>query len=201
MIKLQDFAKMQNITDRQVQRLLKKYADELEGLYQRKGHNGTWLSDEACEILRGKMKQQPVIISEQSAEVERLKEENTNLLKALNVAKDAIIELKDKNIALEETKEKYEALKAADELTLQELEGTREELQVQKTQNARLNDLYVEQGENLANAQKEAKNASEGLLKAQKQFEDEKHLLEQQLEAEKNRKLTFKERLFGQKGK
>ena len=62
MIKLQDFARQQGVTDRQVQRLLRKYAADLDGKYERTGPNGTWLSDEACEILRGKMRQAPVTV-------------------------------------------------------------------------------------------------------------------------------------------
>lgn len=64
MIKLQDFARQQGVTDRAIQKHLKTYADELEGLYQRKGPNGTWLTDEACEVLRSKMKQQPIVLGD-----------------------------------------------------------------------------------------------------------------------------------------
>lgn len=56
MIKLQDFANQQGVTDRQIQRLIKKYQSELQGHFERKGANGTWLDEKACEILRGKMK-------------------------------------------------------------------------------------------------------------------------------------------------
>lgn len=59
MIKLQDFARERGVTDRQIQRLLQKYAAELKGLYERKGVNGTWLTDEACDILCSKMKTPP----------------------------------------------------------------------------------------------------------------------------------------------
>lgn len=64
MIKLQDFARQQGVTDRAIQKHLKTYAEELDGLFQRKGPNGTWLTEEACEILRSKMKQAPVTIFE-----------------------------------------------------------------------------------------------------------------------------------------
>ena len=43
MIKLQDFAKECGVTDRAIQKHLVKYADELNGLYERKGPNGTCL--------------------------------------------------------------------------------------------------------------------------------------------------------------
>lgn len=72
MIKLQDFATQQGVTDRQIQRLLKKYETELDGLYQRKGPNGTWLTDEACEILRSKMRHVPATIIEPDSRAEKL---------------------------------------------------------------------------------------------------------------------------------
>ena len=82
MIKLQDFARQVGVTDRQIQRLLKKYEEEFEGLFDRKGQNGTWLSDEACELLRSKMRfTSPEVfaadprVEEMKAEIEALKAE------------------------------------------------------------------------------------------------------------------------------
>lgn len=60
MIKLQDFARQQGVTDRQIQRLIKKYEAVLDGMVERKGSNGTWLSEDACDVLRSKMKAQPL---------------------------------------------------------------------------------------------------------------------------------------------
>lgn len=88
MLKLQDFSKQQGVSDRQVQRLLKKYEAELEGLFERKGLNGTWLSDEACEILRSKMKTQPVAIYEEDPRVALLQQENEALRRQLDKANE-----------------------------------------------------------------------------------------------------------------
>lgn len=82
MIKLQDFATQQGVTDRQVQRLLKKYESELEGLYERKGPNGTWLTDEACDILRSKMKQAPAAVFEPDPRVGQLQKELSDVKSA-----------------------------------------------------------------------------------------------------------------------
>lgn len=103
MIKLQDFARECGVTDRAIQKHLKTYADELDGLYERKGPNGTWLSDQACEILRSKMRQMPVVVgdSETQRMVEELREENRAVLKALNAAKDKIIEMQGAQARLE----------------------------------------------------------------------------------------------------
>lgn len=93
MIKLQDFAAQQHVTDRQIQRLLKKYEKELDGLYQRQGPNGTWLTDEACEILRSKMKKSAIAVYEPDPAVARLEAE---LEEAKQLAKEYWAQLKQK---------------------------------------------------------------------------------------------------------
>lgn len=178
MIKLQDFARQHGVTDRQVQRLLKKYENELEGLYERKGPNGTWLNDEACEILRSKMKQQPLVVSEKSEVVEDLRKKNEKLHEALETAKDRIIELQEQNHQLELENAKLALLEA---------------------QNTDLSDeknFYLQKA---AEAEKNAQKLSDELSEARKQFEDEMHLLQNELQAEKNRKLTWRERFLGKK--
>lgn len=178
MIKLQDFARQYGVTDRQVQRLLKKYENELEGLYERKGPNGTWLSDEACEILRSKMKQQPIVVSKTSEVVEDLRKKNEKLHEALETAKDMIIDLQEQNHQLELENAKLALLEA---------------------QNADLSnekDFYLQKA---AEAEKNAQKLSDELSEARKQFEDKMHLLQNELQAEKIRKLSWKERLLGKK--
>lgn len=162
MIKLQDFARQHGVTDRAIQKHLKKYETELEGLFERRGSNGTWLTDEACSFLLGKMKVNPVVVleGESQAEVERLKEE-------------------------------IEALKqeiAADQRALRTATETMAELVKQHNEDVTLiaeSKLYIEQRDN---AKKEA---------------DALHLenqaLKSELEAERARKLTWRERLLGQK--
>lgn len=75
MIKLQDFAKQRGVTDRQVQRLVKKYASDIAGEVSWQGHNGTWLSDAACDFLISKMRKQPVsAVLVDDAQSERIKQ-------------------------------------------------------------------------------------------------------------------------------
>lgn len=106
MIKLQDFAVQQGVTDRQVQRLLKKYEEELQGLYERKGPNGTWLTDEACDILRSKMKQAPAAVFEPDPRVGQLQQDLAAAKQELKDTKVAAREIweqmkeKDKRIGL-----------------------------------------------------------------------------------------------------
>lgn len=89
MVKLQDFAKQQGVTDRQIQRLLKKYEVELEGLFERRNQNGTWLSDDACDILKSKMKTNPVVVIDD--ETEKLRKRIEELEERME-RKDLLIE-------------------------------------------------------------------------------------------------------------
>lgn len=103
MIKLQDFARECGVTDRAIQKHLKNHEAHLEGHFERRGKNGTWLDQTAQEYIRSLMVQQPIVVgdAETHREVEALKEENRALLKALNGAKDRIIELQDTRLQLE----------------------------------------------------------------------------------------------------
>lgn len=103
MIKLQDFARECGVTDRAIQKHLKNHEKNLEGHFERRGKNGTWLDQTAQDYIRSLMVQQPIVVgdAETHREVEALKEENRALLKALNGAKDRIIELQDTRLQLE----------------------------------------------------------------------------------------------------
>lgn len=171
MIKLQDFAKQQGVTDRAIQKHLKTYAEELEGLYQRKGPNGTWLTDEACEILRSKMKQAPITLVTPSEREEELQTKIQNLERELY-----------------ETQKEYTAyVRHATPL----LEKASEQLAL-----AERAEEYKEQVKALrAEKDEVVQKASQELLDARKQFEDEKHLMQQEIEQLRNRKwwqLLFK---------
>lgn len=117
MIKLQDFARECGVTERAIQKHLKTYAAELEGLYQRKGPNGTWLTDEACDIIRSKMKQQPVTVietDERTAELEaRIRTLETRIdekEKLLALAQSQVSESQKLTAQLQEKVGKVEAL-------------------------------------------------------------------------------------------
>lgn len=97
MIKLQDFAHECGITDRQVQRLLKKNEEALKGHFERKGSKGTWLDEEACELLRSKMKTNPVVLSDgaEYREKLRLQQENDELIRENKDLYKVIADLRD----------------------------------------------------------------------------------------------------------
>lgn len=187
MIKLQDFAKQMGVTDRAIQKHLIKYADEFEGLYQRKGPNGTWLSNEACEILRTKMRQQPMVVSDGQVyrdleaakrKIEKLQEEKAQLAQMNSVLSEwkaenslLLAEAKHTQFLLDETSAELKEVKA------QTLELATEKGKVEQ-------DLLREQ------QAREQDNAAK---------DEEIEALRNQLMAEQQRRLTWKERFFGRK--
>lgn len=174
MIKLQDFAKQQGVTDRAIQKHLKTYAEELEGLYQRKGPNGTWLTDEACEILRSKMKQAPITVITPSEQEEDLR--------------DRIRDLEHK---LFETQQKFTDYvssatpllqKASEQVALAErAEEYKERIGTLEAQNRFLSVEKEEASAKATEAEKNAEKAYQELQDALKQFEEEKRMLEKQI--------------------
>lgn len=117
MIKLQDFAAQQGVTDRQMQRLLKKYAEELEGLYERRGSNGTWFSEEACELLRSKMKKAPVgvpdsKVKELEAKIEELRKSLDEKEKLIAVAQQQAQNALNHSLELQKIADKVPLLEA-----------------------------------------------------------------------------------------
>ena len=102
MIKLQDFARECGVTDRAIQKHLKTYAEELDGLYQRKGPNGTWLTEEACEILRSKMMKRPAAIIEEDKRVPELEARVRELEKMLTLAQQRVDAAQGRVLELQE---------------------------------------------------------------------------------------------------
>lgn len=135
MIKLQDFATAQHVTDRQIQRLLKKYEKELEGLFQRKGPNGTWLTDEACEILRSKMRQAPATVLEEDPRLAKLEAENADLQRRLNSANEAFqIYVANTSATLMKAKEQLQLAEQSEvnRKKAEELENEKKALELKK---------------------------------------------------------------------
>lgn len=152
MIKLQDFARECGVTDRAIQKHLKTYAEELEGLYQRKGPNGTWLTDEACQILRSKMKQLPPAVFTPDPRVQEIEQD---LAEVKILAKDYWEQLKEKDKSMRLLIEQNNdlQLKAA---SVARLEADNEAARVK-----------------IAQAEKEAQKAQKELVEAQEAYEED----------------------------
>lgn len=166
MLKLQEFAKQCGVTDRAIQKHLKKHEEELEGHFFRNGPNGTWLDETAQEYIRNLMIQKPISeivddrlqkkISELEEDLKR-KEQYIMALEAGNIAKqNQINDFEEKQLLLEE--KRIEDIKAAEDA--------------------------------LGNKLKEQFDCEKAAL--EKRYQEE-------LEVERTRKLTWRERLTGKK--
>lgn len=171
MIKLQDFARECGVTDRQIQRLLKKYEEELTGLFERKGQNGTWLSEEACDILRSKMKQLPpaVVDGETARENDHLKNRIRELEqmmgekdKLLTLAQKQVQQAQDLNAQLQEKVGRVYALEEGKK----DLEGRLEAAEADKEA------LKASGAEYKAEAEKKAQEAAEAARREQEVREE-----------------------------
>lgn len=93
-MKLQDFATECGVTDRAIQKHIQKHEEALQGHFERRGPNGTWLDDFAQEYIRNLMvRPAPTVISDA-----RLVQENRELQETV-ASQAAIIEDKDRLIS------------------------------------------------------------------------------------------------------
>lgn len=170
LIKLSDFARQNGVTPRAVQQLLKKYESEIEGHFERKGQNGTWLDGTAQDFLRSKMLQKPIVTYDVTAQP--LLEENETLKVKVSDLQDALAAAY--KLLADERKHVSEAqLKLQSELVkLQFLEAAK--------------GAAEEKIEKLENDLKTAEDVAEA---TGQELEKTKAALEQ----EKNRSITFKE--------
>lgn len=130
MIKLQDFARECGVTDRAIQKHLKNHETQLEGHFQRRGKNGTWLDQTAQEYIRSLMIQQPIVVgdAETQREVERLKEEVLRLHEKLESTQDALRESLQAQIELQGTQARLEASERRTEALEADLEAAKNDL-------------------------------------------------------------------------
>lgn len=166
MIKLQDFAKQMGVTDRAIQKHLKNYADEFDGLFQRRGPNGTWLTDEACELLRSKMKQQPIVLGD------------TKSYADLEDAKRQIADLQNERAALAMSIAELSAWKAEKALEIAAAEQTRMLLSAAEQEKKLLEGFVADAKAEIAvlsdeksQAEGKARTASENAQRAQNKLE------------------------------
>lgn len=164
MIKLQDFASQCGVTDRQVQRLLKKYENDLVGHFERKGPKGTWLDDEACSLLRSKMKVKEIVLT------------NEPLLEKIKELEDRI---ERKDVIIERLQEREQGK----DLQIEKLQS--EKLRLEENI-----DYKVRAAEDKLKLDLE-KNFQEQRKKIEKDYQDKLQKLSEELQAEKSRKWKF----------
>ena len=133
MIKLQDFARQMGVTDRAIQKHLKNWENELQGHFERKGPNGTWLDDYAQDFIRERMKQQPVVVLDGEAsdlldKNRSLEQENRELQKKLIEAYEMLTAAKEQQLQLQQDLAEQKLLAAKAEGMELLLDETRERL-------------------------------------------------------------------------
>ena len=132
MITVKDFATQQGCGESIIYRHIRNHKEALGDRVQ-KQNGRTWLTDEGADYIRGLMKQAPVVISETSDVVEHLRNENKQLLEALNAAKDRIIDLQGQNTQYAIENAKIALLEADNEAARVKMAET--EKNAQKVQN------------------------------------------------------------------
>ena len=166
MISVKDFATQQGCSEAIIYRHIRNHKEALGDRVQ-KAHGKTWITDEGADYLRGLMKQQPITIMEASDVEKELRKKLEDKQTKIELLQGFLLDAKDEIKAL--TDEKY-ALEA---------------------QNRRIALLEADNEAakgKIAETTKTAQKASQELLDARKQFEDEKHLMQQEIEQLRNRK-------------
>ena len=184
MIKVQDFATKYGVTDRQVQRLLKKYEDEMAGHYERQGANGTWIDETGERILRSKMRQAPIVLhdSEVGQKLARLEQENEALKDKLILALEKV---QEQQALLDDGRASQFMLQAAEEQAKQtahelaeahqQLGAARQEVKLLEgfvaDAKAEIQTLTEEKAEEVAAARREATTAIEDRFRSMSLWE------------------------------
>ena len=111
LISIKEYARINNVSYEAVRRLIDRYQDELKGHIHKQGRT-RFLDTEAVSFLDEKRKKNPVIIQEQNKdeELERIREENSNLKTMLLEAQKQIIDLQKEGVKMLEAKANYNAL-------------------------------------------------------------------------------------------
>lgn len=188
-VKLKDFANECGVTDRAIQKHLQTLAKELEGHFERRGVNGTWLDDVAIQAIRARMVTPPPPVVSDG----RLVQENEELRRAL-------MELQGKYIALQEKMIEQAALVAEAEAGRRLLDAAEthqellsQELREEKEKAEQAARVADEERKKVEQAAGEARAATERAVKAEQAAAEAVAALE----AIRNRKLSFRERLLG----
>lgn len=172
-ISLNDYARQKNISYEAVRKQVVRYANELEGHVFNEGRQ-RFLDEEAVAFLDAKRQKNPAAVvvpaqdEDKNREIRSLRNEKEALLNRLARVQDEL--LREKN--------KIQSLLDEHKCEIMLLEAEKEAIR---------DKLFV--------CEKNAQKTSQALLDAQKQFEDEKHWMQQEIEHLRCRKwwhLLFK---------
>ena len=196
MLTFKDYAEMNGVTYEAVRSQVKRYEKELEGHIRKVGRK-QFLDDVAIAFLDEKRQDHPVILKEQGKDelitslekqVQFLLAENARLANEAAAAQKEAREIEKENNALKlenkDIKLLQESVQSKDNV-IRELQATN------SSQNAKIAEISLEK-ENKERILEDVENRL-------KLTSNELQQLSADLDAEKNRKLSFKERLTGRK--
>lgn len=176
-VKLSDFARECGVTERAIQKHLKNLEAELQGHFERRGPNGTWLDETATALIRSRMvTPPPPIVSD------------GNLVRENEELKAALMQLQARHIELQGKMMEQVAL-------LGEAAANKALLEISEKRQDALNEELMAEHDRAEKAAREAQEAIERAVRAERAAAETAAALE----AEKGRKLSFMERLRGRK--
>lgn len=190
MLSIKDYAQQKNITYEAVRKQVKRYQDELEGHIE-KVHRTQYLDDYAVQFLDEKRAASPIVILEKSKdeELQRLQEENRLLLLKVAELQDRL--LQEKEVVQQLQSEKIEMLAEINKP---------EDVQKQDIKQLQVQQQRAEQAEERERqAQADLQNLKEAAEAEIQRLKEEAEAMQRDFDAEKERPLTWRERLFGRK--
>lgn len=203
LISIKDYAQQNHITYEAVRKQVTRYREELGDHIVKDGRQ-QFLDEYAVAFLDERRQKNPIIIYQQSKD-EQI-EEMENTIKRL-LAEST--ELNQKIAALYEEKAKTAQLLAeanANKLALEasivekaQLQEQLDQVRREKEEAAEQIDLVQQQVSDISNERDKAIRKAQEEHDAWVDMEKKKREAEEALEAEKNRPLTLKERIFGRK--
>lgn len=173
MISVKEFAFENKVSESIVYRHIRNHKEALGENVQRQ-HGRTWLTDEGVSFIKSLMTQQTIVREKANDVVRNLEQEL--------LAKNASIQAQADIIRSLELK----------------LEGYEENKKLLEDGRKRIDDLEAQNADLKADNEVQRGKAAEAEQKAL-EANSEAYRAKEELQAEKNRKLTFKERLLGRK--
>lgn len=176
LVRLRDFAAANGVTERTMQKHLRKLETELAGHYDRRGPAGTWIDETAQQMILSKLQRSlPAVVDT------GVLEENARL-------KDELWSVQQKCVGLQTEVLNQRQL-------LMEANNAAKQLEAANTRVDELEGRVLQETER-ANV---AENKISEMEKELRELRDSSARVEKELAEEQSRKLSWKERLFGHK--
>ena len=176
-VKLGDYARECGVSDRAIQKHLKRLESELDGHFERRGTQGTWLDEVAQECIRSRLQTAPPPVIA-----------DNNLLRENEELRNKLISMQERYIQLQSQLVEQVKITAEAEANIKLLESAEAKQREQAEQ--------IEEERKLKNEALDELGALKEKLKTAESAAVESAAA---LELERSRKLTLKERLTGKR--